>query len=236
MSNTSIGDASKGSKLAMQRLSRQENTHAIEKILGDKLEWISPLQSNYFREYSMNNPILLQLLGISQSLKRKYFDGFWPSRQPQWDGIAIGAERTLYLFEAKSHFSEITPGKKGNPVNNRIKYDSIMDIALKLFDIKNTQEYRETWCTTYYQISNRIVFQQRLLEISQSARVSYSDVKMIFLNFLNDRTWEAENKMVCSEEAWKKHYDGILSEMGIDSSQLEKKGIILVNLNFDDLK
>ena len=107
MSNTSIGLATKGSKLAIQRLSLKGNTHVINEILDDDLTWISPREEDNYREYRMNSPILLEVLGITQTLKKQYFKDFWPSRQPEWDGIAIGRNRTLYLFEAKSRFREI---------------------------------------------------------------------------------------------------------------------------------
>lgn len=107
MSNTSIGLATKGSKLAIQRLSLKGNTHVINEILDDDLTWISPREEDNYREYRMNSPILLEVLGITQTLKKQYFKDFWPSTQPEWDGIAIGRNRTLYLFEAKSRFREI---------------------------------------------------------------------------------------------------------------------------------
>ena len=237
MSNTSIGLATKGSKLAIQRLSLKKNTHVINEILDDDLTWISPREEDNYREYRMNSPILLEQLGITQTLKKQYFKDFWPSPQPEWDGIAIGRNQKLYLFEAKSHFSEIVPAKEGNPLNDQLKHGSIMRTAHNLFGIKDTPGNHKTWCFDYYQISNRIAFQQKLKEISLSNDVNYKDVVMVFLNFVNDRTWEAETEMVGSEKEWDNHYDNhIFPLMGINRTQLNSHGICLVNLNLDKLQ
>lgn len=60
---------------------------------------------------------------------------------------------------------------------------------------------------------------------------------MVFLNFVNDRTWEAEKEMVGSEKEWDNHYDNhIFSLMGINRDQLNSHGICLVNLNLDKLQ
>lgn len=172
MSNTSIGLATKGSKLAIQRLSLKGNTPVINKILDDELDWISPRKDNNYREYRMNSPIILSQLGITPNLKKQYFKDFWPSPQPEWDGIAIGRNHTLYLFEAKSHFREIVPAKEGNPLNDQLKHGTIMLTAQNLFGINDTPSYHKTWCFDYYQISNRIAFQQKLREISLSNDVN----------------------------------------------------------------
>lgn len=237
MSNTSIGLATKGSKLAIQRLSLKRNTHVINEILDDELTWISPREEDNYREYRMNSPVLLEQLGITRKLKKLYFKDFWPSIQPEWDGIAIGRNHKLYLFEAKSHFSEIVPAKEGNPLNDKLKHGSIMLTAHNLFGIKDTPAFHKAWCFDYYQISNRIAFQQKLREISLSNDVNYKEVVMVFLNFVNDRTWEAENEMVGSEKEWDNYYDNhIFPLMGINRMQLCSHKIILANVNFDRLK
>lgn len=234
MSNTSIGLAKKGSKLAIQRLSLPQNSPLLNNILCDKLEWISPKEADDYKEYRMNSPVLLNMLGVTKELKDKYFKLFWPSPQPEWDGIAKGENNKLYLFEAKSHFSEIVPSKDKNPVNDRMKYESIMSTASRLFNIEDTPINRKIWCNDYYQISNRITFQQRLLDISKSNNINYDDVIMVFLNFINDRTWEKEKLMVCSGKDWDDYYDNhILPKMGLTRELLFHNGILLINLNID---
>lgn len=237
MSNTSLGAATKGSKLGIQRLAQPENKHIMDEIVIDTLQWLSPLRKEEYREYRMNNSKILNLLGITKDMKERYFKQFWPSPQPEWDGIAIDTNKILYLFEAKSHFQEFVPGKKGNHDNDNMKYSSIMNIAKKLFGIENTPANKEYWCKQYYQIANRIAFQQKLITIARKEKVNYVDVKMIFLNFVNDRTWEKEKKMVRSANDWDIYYDNkILPLMKISRKQLTSNNIYIINVDLDILK
>ncbi|MBR5688497.1 MAG: hypothetical protein IKX36_11180 [Prevotella sp.] len=232
MSNTSKGAANKGSKFQMQRITLPENKTVFDKFVNDELQWLSPLIEDKFTEYRMNSPYLLGKLGISQPIKKKYINSFWPSPQPQWDGIAIGKENTLYLFEAKSHLSEIVPGKDGNIGNDELKYSSIMTCAKELFSIEDTEENRKYWCKTFYQISNRIAFAHQLTKISKVENVEYNDVKMVFLNFVNDATWLKDKIMVKNDKEWLNHYEKkILPKLGISIQKLNKNNVYI--LNFD---
>ena len=236
MSNTSLGAATKGSKFQMQRLTLPENQNKFNKFMGERFNWFSPLLEDKFREYRMNSPILLKEIGISQTIKKKYLSSFWPSPQPQWDGIAWGKDNTLFLFEAKSHISEIIPGRDGDPKNDKKKYDSIMQSANLLFDIEDTDNNREIWCKKYYQISNRIAFTNQLREISKVSKseVRYKNVILIFLNFVNDMTWEKEQLTVDSSQIWEQHYSKtILPELGISKEKLEKQNIYIVNFDLN---
>lgn len=47
-----------------------------------------------FCRISVNGNVISNVLGI----ECKDFEGFWPQRQPQWDGIAISKDKTLYLL------------------------------------------------------------------------------------------------------------------------------------------
>ena len=232
MSNTSLGSARKGSKFQMQRLTLPENQNIFNEFMGEKFVWFSPLLEDNFREYRMNSPILLKELGISQAIKRNYLNPFWPSPQPQWDGIAWGNNNTLFLFEAKSHISEIAPGKDGDPENDKKKYDSIMLCAKQLFGIEDTDNNRYLWCKKYYQISNRIAFTNQLREIGKVSEVRYKEITTIFLNFVNDMTWEKEQLTVKSSEEWEQHYcNTIFPDLNINKAQLKKENFIFVNFD-----
>lgn len=236
MSNTSAGPAKKGSKYQMQRITLSENKHFIDELLNDKLEWISPCEENAFIEYRMNSPYLLKKLGINQIVKKTKINSFWPSPQPQWDGIAMGSNKTLYLIEAKSHLSEIVPGKPGNPQNDQLKHNSIMLCANKLFGINDSSENREYWCKKYYQIGNRIAFAYILREIMACSSVFYQDVKLVFLNFVNDETWKSNNKMITTGELWNSHYENIiLPQLKISKNNLIEKGIHIINFDLSKI-
>ena len=55
-----------------------------------------------------------------------------------------------------------------------MKYSSIMNIAKKLFGIENNPANKEYWCKQYYQIANRIAFQQKLITIARKEKVNYA--------------------------------------------------------------
>lgn len=237
MSNTSTGAAQKGSKYQMQRITSTENKHFLDELFNDNLEWISPREKDDFIEYRMNSPYLLRHLGINQSVKKTMINSFWPTPQPQWDGIAIGSNKTLYLIEAKSHLTEIVPGKPGNAQNDQLKYNSIMLSAKELFGIIDSAENREYWCKKYYQIGNRIAFAFRLKEIMACSSVYYQDVKLVFLNFVNDETWGYNNEMVKTAELWNSHYENVIfPQLKISKNDLTKKGIYIINFDLSKIK
>lgn len=109
MSNTSNGPANKGSKYMMQILASPLVRDLASTVLNDKLKWLSPLSEDDYNEYSLNQGTILEALGISTKDKDDLFN-FWPKKQPQWDGIALGSSGTLYLFEAKSYPAEMESG------------------------------------------------------------------------------------------------------------------------------
>ncbi|CAI3721356.1 hypothetical protein [Clostridium neonatale] len=71
MSNTSKGKAIKGSKLWMQILANIGEGKALTKEIQsidnsiEEIEWLSPLRSEEYIEYSLNNKKISELLGIS---------------------------------------------------------------------------------------------------------------------------------------------------------------------------
>ena len=65
MSNTSLGAATKGSKLGIQRLAQPENKHIMDEIVIDTLQWLSPLRKEEYREYRMNNSKILNSIGVT---------------------------------------------------------------------------------------------------------------------------------------------------------------------------
>ena len=93
-----------------------------------------------------------------------------------------------------------------------------------------SEETQMRWCKKYYQISNRIAFQQKLIQLSKDSK-AFNNVVMVFLNFVNDQTWQNDNKMVDTSEKWDNHYDDILSDMGIDRKLLSKHNVRIINFD-----
>jgi hypothetical protein len=221
---TGTAYAAKGSKRMIQILVN-EHSDLINKALNDKLDWYSPIAKDDFKEYQLNGSISRKL-----GLKKGFLEGFWPSRSPVWDGIAV-AGKTLYLFEAKSHLDEISSGNKMPQTdkqkdNYRIKTESIKHIACDVYGV--TDAACKAWLHEYYQISNRLVFLHKMKELSHEA--IYKDVKLVFLNFVNDSTWE-ENIMVKKAEDWDKKFETIFKEMGNIASKVQENGLSVLNID-----
>ncbi len=218
MSNTEKGRSCKGSRHQLQNIVFDKNQHILNEILSDNLKWISPIRKDDYREYQLNNAELIKILGLPKGV----FKGFWPPRQPQWDGIAISENGTLYLIEAKSHLSEI---QCSNTEKQEIIRDRIDKVADKIAKIKLDNNKQEAWYKRYYQIANRVVFKEKLQDlINEVPEIKFNKVVLIFLNFVNDTTWSPK-KRVTSENAWICHYENIFSEMGLDRDTLSKRDI-----------
>lgn len=94
MSNTSKGRATKGSKLMIQMAASPLQKHIIDEKLGEELVWLSPIEDTDYEEYQMSEVEVCNFLGLDN--KKDKFP-FWPRRQPQWDGIAIGKKVQHYI-------------------------------------------------------------------------------------------------------------------------------------------
>lgn len=221
-----------GSKALMQKVAKEQFA-ILNNSLGDVLYWISPIKNDpikQYKEYQLNGPICKEF-----GYQKDVFDGFWPSRQPQWDGIALGESGTLYLFEAKSHKGEISRRKKrmSNEINERtIKNDimiekSIMSIASYLIEAKENKNFKTVWCESYYQIANRLAFLFKMREIVENHSFHWKEkpinnVCLVFLLFCNDPYWKG---MALTEDEWIKYLTIILKRMGI-SYNLEDSNTI----------
>ena len=215
----------KGSKGTMKCLV-EEHEKEFSKLLNGNIEWISPTKAAGYKEFQLNKSILNWLGLPVDALK-----DFWPERGPQWDGIALDYDnKILYLLEAKSHFSEISPRS-----NNSDKSESNLQmIKESISDIKNyygsNADIKDIWMDKYYQIANRLAFLKKMKKLSSEYdEAKYKDVKLIFLNFENDPTWGKD--IAVPKGGWNKKYDQIWKEMDIDKNQLEKEGVLKIDID-----
>ena len=151
----------------------------------------------------------------------------------KWDGIAISKDKTLYLFEAKSHLSEISGGNNLSPneqnsqkiENFKIKEEAIMKVAKELYGVIG-KDYN--WMHKYYQVANRLVFLEKMKELSPSS--NYKDVKLVFINFEKDPTWMIDNKHVSHQE-WIDKFDKIFCDLGNIKQKCIENGVIVLTIN-----
>ena len=113
----------------------------------DALTWMSPLREDAFAEY--RDGAFLDRIGHSEladDLKR-----FWPQRGPQWDALAVDGRRSVYLFEAKAHTSEMASTCEAGDASRK-KIKAACDNAKQLLGA----DQRADWLTGYYQYANRL--------------------------------------------------------------------------------
>lgn len=228
-------DRFKGSYKRMRELVCKENTKIIENKIKDSVIWICPQEGDY-KEYQLNGKGIIKKLGLPDGL----FDDFWPKRAPQWDGLFIASSsKTLYLIEAKSYLNEITKGNyapkssdsnyETKLENYNIKCNSLRKL-LTYFNVDTKKE--EYWLHKYYQIANRIAF---FLKIKESLPNNIiQDVKLLFLNFVNDPDWKKENKHASNKD-WNKKYTIIIEDLGLTWKKLSKKGVCIWNVDIGEL-
>lgn len=219
----------KGSKGMIQCLVKEHKSLLDEK-LGVNLSWISPIESTNFKEYQLNGSFISDTIGFPPN----EFYNFGPSRQPQWDGLAMDNEhKTLYLIEAKSRLSEIEPGNyltkdanESQKANFNLKKNAIMSLK----NHYGSDSDDKLWLHTYYQISNRLAFLHKLKKFTAVAK--YNDVKLIFLNFENDSSWKSQSKNESVPYGgWKKKYANILQKLGISKEQLQNEGVLIIDID-----
>lgn len=223
MSNTSKGKAIKGSKYMMQMAASSLQKVILDNKIGEELVWLSPIENTDYEEYQLSEGAVCEFIGIENN--KKTFD-FWPPRQPQWDGIAVGKETgTLYLFEAKSHLSETrTDCSASSNISKKKISDTMFEIASSVYEMKDKNVFDENWMKNNYQLANRLTFLHKMKQIISDATFC-ANVKLVLMNFVNDMTWD-EKERVDDPQKWRTHYDHIFEVMGITREKVEEQGLI----------
>ena len=203
MSNTSLGKAEKGSKYWMQLVPGTELKQEFDKAVNDEVTWLSPLEGEDYREYELRETPICKALGITDS--KSAFD-FWPHRQPQWDGIAVSEKTgTLYLVEAKAHTKEMESICRAGEVSRRLIEQAMQYIHDTYYNKANYL----LWTECFYQLGNRLTYLKKMQEMKLE---KYPNVKLVLLNFVNDRKYKPT-----SLAEWEAHYKAVMPDMtGMD--------------------
>ena len=205
MSNTSNSKGEKGSKFWMQEIVNEPSRKKIfEKILGDNLIFLSPLQSECYKEYQLKEQkIFSNVLGLDENEFKKNFL-FWATNQPHWDAIATSADgKILYLFEAKAHLKELQSKIRATDEKSIKKITNSMKKVFDEISIENANF--SSWTDKYYQLGNRFTFLQ---EMNQIKFPKIERTILILLNITDDKTY-----IPTSKENWEQHYKEVFEEM-----------------------
>lgn len=206
MSNTTMKHGEKGSKYWVDILvnfkgGKLINTelYSHDKTLKD-IEWLSPLASENYKEYKLNETKIEDLLNTILNVNNSAFD-FWPSNQPQWDAIGKSGN-TIILVEAKGHIKE---------TKTKISASSQESIELIIKSFKETMKDLsipniniDVWLNEYYQLANRITF---LHKLNNNSMLNYN-FKLVLLNIVNDYTHKPT-----TAEQWDEHYEEVFRKM-----------------------
>lgn len=207
MSNTSNSKAAKGSKFWMQKIANDDLLRArLEELLGEKnLHWLSPLQSESYKEYQLKEPkIFSEVLGLSREEFKEKFS-FWATNQPHWDALAASADgKILYLFEAKAHLKELFSKISASNVDSIEKITNSMREVFAEMSESNAVEFRN-WTNKYYQLGNRLTF---LHLMNQMTLPKIRRAVLVLLNITDDETYISTPK-----EYWTRHYEKVFQEM-----------------------
>lgn len=198
-SNLSLGRGEKGSKFWMQMIPDTLLKQEFDRLLDDRLLWLSPLAEENYREYELREEPVRKALGIPENGGE--FD-FWPRRQPQWDGIAVSEDTgTLYLVEAKAHLKELESSCTAGEHSRKVIIDTMLDVHDRYYSGGNFSK----WLEGYYQLGNRLTFLHKMKEMKLE---KYPDVKLILLNIVRDYTYRPTDL-----EDWKTHYSDVFQIM-----------------------
>lgn len=204
MSNTSKGRGVKGSKFWMQMIPNTGLKEEFDKIIGEELVWLSPLEGEekLYEEYELGSKEMVTQLGITDV---SIFD-FWTKRQPQWDGIALSKDKkTLYIVEAKAHISEIDSKCSASEESKNIIERAMQEVH----DDKYPLGDFDLWMNGYYQLGNRLTFLEKMKEkLPEANLIGIKDVKLVLINFTDDFTFKSEPVKV-----WKDHYREVFEKM-----------------------
>ncbi len=205
MNNLSHGKGEKGSKFWMRSVMEIPDLEKeINAKIGQDVRWIFPKADDNYREYAIKSR--QKELELTPDKIKKIFS-FWPLRQPQWDGMAIGGEgnkKVLYLAEAKAHRRELCSRCRAVSGHNIIN-----ETMYKVYKDNYQAGDFSCWINSYYQMANRLTFYHKLRDMISSNDISvFSDIKLVYLYFVNDFT-----NILTSEELWKEYMENVFEKM-----------------------
>lgn len=161
---------------------------ALNLCPGEKIEWLSPLESDCFAEY--RDAQFVKRLGVS--LKCRPLKDFWPKRGPQWDGLARTNRDRLLLIEAKANIPELDSGPmKAENEDSIKKIKKSLAKTRKFLKVKSETD----WSQCFYQYANRLAHLHLLKELN------CLDAYLVFVYFVGDWTRLPDEDPV-SREGW----------------------------------
>ena len=200
---------------------------AIVEALGlcqdETIEWLSPLESDCFREYQ--DKAFLKRLGIAPQQLSLQLKHFWPKRGPVWDGLARTSCGRLLLIEAKANIPEFDSSPTGASGKSRRE---IEDALLKTRDFLGVSS-KIDWTRCFYQYANRLAHLYFLRKLNKV------DAALVFVYFVGDNTVPGRGPV--SREGWEAAIGLATHHLGMGTnSPWIRDNVADVFIDVDDLR
>lgn len=182
------------------------------------IAWKSPVRHDEFAEY--RDQAFLDLLGIH--LEQRSLRTFWPSRGPQWDGLARSSDGEVFLVEAKAHVPELlSPGTKASSKSKEFIERSLKEVQsfLRVDPIVN-------WSQALYQYTNRLAHLYLMRELNKMPTF------LVFVYFVGDH--EMEGPSTVGE--WQSAIQVVNGVLGLRESHRLSKYVHDVFIDVADIK
>lgn len=196
----------RGSLKWMQRLAQSPTTALDEQLHAagvlqwtDRLEWRSPLQSDEWAEY--RDAAFLKKVGLERLTSS--LAAFWPKRGPQWDGLAVAADGSVFLFEAKAHLREMSSTCQAGSDNSRRLISKALATTKAAYGVPESSD----WQSGFYQYANRLAHLYFLRRHGFQAN-------LVFVYFTGDQ----EMVGPLSEEEWRRQLKAVGRHLGLPDS------------------
>ena len=115
---------------------------------GETIEWLSPLESDCFREYQ-DQAFLDRLCNRP---RHRQLNDFWPQRGPVWDGLAKTSCGRSLLIEAKANIPEFDSSPTDASLKSRRKIEDALQETRGFLRITSKTD----WTKCFYQYANRL--------------------------------------------------------------------------------
>ena len=198
---------------------------AIGEAIGlgqdETIEWVSPLESDCFREY--RDEAFLKRLGITPQQLCLQLEDFWPPGGPVWDGLAKTSDRRLLLIEAKANIPEFNSSPSRASGKSLSQIEEALGKTRCFLGVRSETD----WTRCFYQYANRLAHLYYLKERNKI------DATLVFVYFVGDTTADREP---VSREGWEAAIELATNHLGIGTkSPRIYKNVADIFIDVDDL-
>ena len=189
---------------------------------GESIEWLSPLESDCFREY--RDEAFLKRLGITPQQLSLQLKDFWPKGGPVWDGLAKTSGGRRLLIEAKANIPEFNSSPTAASEESLSQIKEALRKTRKWLKVSSETD----WTKCFYQYANR------LAHLSYLKEVNGIDAALVFVYFVGDKT--VCGKEPVSKEGWEAAIALATHHLGIGTNrEWIRENVADVFIDVDDL-